>query len=739
MPIQTDFTITNATDLANDIKLIDDTGTDAATNTDYTFTFDLHGGATTLALAGELDAINLDKGSSLTIVANGDTLDGEGLNRGLFVYAGTVTVQDLTIADAVAQGGDGVSGGGGGAGLGGGLFVAGKTQGSGGADVTLDNVSFIHDAARGGSGGGGSTGSLYGGGGGLGGNGGATNGTGAGGGGGVGVGATGGHGTHNNSTGNGGAGIVVGADGGGTGTLGQGGANGGGGGGGNLTSSGGGGGGIGGGRGGNTESGPGGSSAGGPGGFGGGGGGGGSFGAYGGFGGGGGGGSRFGGDGGFGGGGGASSIHVGLAGFGSGNGAALAGGGGLAAGGDIFVQQGGHLTIEAGTLDAGKVTGGAGGKSGKSVGGKGSADGTGIFLQGNETQTFAPGLGQLLSISGVIADQADNSGLGAGTIDIGGRGTVDLAATNAFSGGIVLNSGTLVLDAAGAAGTGEITFGTGHAPLLDFTIAHAPTNTITGFTFGETIDVTNLRTTATGATVGKAGILAVPFTNAGGGTLDLTFAKASAGDFFGFTGDGGTGTDITEVACFRAGTKVMTDRDEVAVEDLRVGDRVRTVLGETAAPITWIGRREVDCARHPDPRKVWPVRIAAGAFGPGRPHIALFLSPDHAIYLNEVLIPIRHLINGSTITQVQADHVTYYHIELSRHDVVLAQGLPAESFLDMRDGSNYANRPGPVRLYPDYSARMWEAFGCARLVVTGPELAAARAVVGSFAMDLVAA
>jgi len=79
--------------------------------------------------------------------------------------------------------------------------------------------------------------------------------------------------------------------------------------------------------------------------------------------------------------------------------------------------------------------------------------------------------------------------------------------------------------------------------------------------------------------------------------------------------------------------------------------------------------------------------------------------------------------------------VTYHHIELPRHDVVLAEGLPAESFLDMKDGSNYANRVGPRRLYPDYAARMWEAFGCAPLVVTGPELAAARAVVARCAAE----
>jgi serralysin len=48
--------------------------------------------------------------------------------------------------------------------------------------------------------------------------------------------------------------------------------------------------------------------------------------------------------------------------------------------------------------------------------------------------------------------------------------------------------------------------------------------------------------------------------------------------------------------------------------------------------------------------------------------------------VNAVLIPIRRLINGSTITQVPTDRVSYCHLELPQHDVVLAQGLPAEIF-----------------------------------------------------------
>jgi autotransporter passenger strand-loop-strand repeat protein len=193
------------------------------------------------------------------------------------------------------------------------------------------------------------------------------------------------------------------------------------------------------------------------------------------------------------------------------------------------------------------------------------------------------------------------------------------------------------------------------------------------------------------------------------------------------------------ISCFAAGTRIATPRGEIAVEAIAEGELVQVLLGGGFSEVIWVGGREVDCARHPYPQKVWPVRVPAGAFGPGRPHTNLLLSPDHAVYLADVLIPIKHLINGSTIAQVPVERVTYHHLELAQHDVVLAEGLPAESFLDLRDGSNYTDRPGPIRLYPDYSARMWEAFGCAPLVVTGPELAVARALVARHAVQQEAA
>jgi T5SS/PEP-CTERM-associated repeat protein len=188
--------------------------------------------------------------------------------------------------------------------------------------------------------------------------------------------------------------------------------------------------------------------------------------------------------------------------------------------------------------------------------------------------------------------------------------------------------------------------------------------------------------------------------------------------------------------CFVAGTRISTERGEVRVEELRVGDRVQVLSPEMhpqPQPIIWLGHRTVDCARHPEPHKVWPVRVAAHAFGPNRPERHVYLSPDHGLYIDNMLIPVKHLINGTSIAQVQRDTVTYHHIELPQHAVLLAEGLPAESYLDTGDRPNFANSSGPSALYPDFASRVWEAKGCAPVVVTGPAVEAARRWIDSLA------
>jgi len=182
---------------------------------------------------------------------------------------------------------------------------------------------------------------------------------------------------------------------------------------------------------------------------------------------------------------------------------------------------------------------------------------------------------------------------------------------------------------------------------------------------------------------------------------------------------------VPDVACFAAGTHILTAAGEVPVELLREGDLLPVQVRRGLRPIVWIGHRRVDCRRHPKPEKVWPVRVTAHAFAPGRPHRALWLSPDHTVLVADVLIPIRHLINGDSIAQVPMDEVTYYHVELPRHEVLLADGLPCESYLDTGNRGAFANA-GVIGVHADFASQIREAEACARLVVTGAELLAAR-------------
>jgi phospholipase/lecithinase/hemolysin len=178
-------------------------------------------------------------------------------------------------------------------------------------------------------------------------------------------------------------------------------------------------------------------------------------------------------------------------------------------------------------------------------------------------------------------------------------------------------------------------------------------------------------------------------------------------------------------ACFATGTRIRTTDGDVPVEELLLGARVMLFGGGTA-PVIWIGHRDVTFTNQPDSGAGWPVRVLAGAFGPGLPERDLYLSPDHAVFVDGVLVPVKCLIDDVAISSEPRDSVTWWHVELPRHDVLLADGLPCESFLDAgaRDDTG-TNRPRRA----DYVSLIWETEACADLVVAGSRLAEVRASV----------
>ncbi|HEY5300533.1 MAG TPA: Hint domain-containing protein, partial [Acetobacteraceae bacterium] len=196
------------------------------------------------------------------------------------------------------------------------------------------------------------------------------------------------------------------------------------------------------------------------------------------------------------------------------------------------------------------------------------------------------------------------------------------------------------------------------------------------------------------------------------GTLDVfsTGTLIAALDFvggyhasdFSVSETGGLVTVTTDVACFLRGTRILTERGEVPVEALRAGDAVLTPDG--ARTVRWIGRRRIDAARHPHPERVWPVRIRRDAIADGVPRRDLLVSPDHGVFVDGVLMPARLLVNGATIRRDDAIRVVrYFHVELARHALLLADGLWAESYLDTGNRLMFENAGAPMILHPDFA------------------------------------
>ena len=156
--------------------------------------------------------------------------------------------------------------------------------------------------------------------------------------------------------------------------------------------------------------------------------------------------------------------------------------------------------------------------------------------------------------------------------------------------------------------------------------------------------------------------------------------------------------------CYVAGTRLLTPNGEVAIEQLAPGDMVVTVVDgeQIERRVKWIGRRQIDVTSHPHPDRILPVRIERGAFGDGVPHRDLCVSPDHAIFVDGLLVCARQLVNRSTIRQeIGWKTVEYFHVELDEHGILLAEGLVAESYVDTGNRGFFGNSDAPLLLHPE--------------------------------------
>ncbi|PSL18174.1 Hint domain-containing protein [Shimia abyssi] len=179
----------------------------------------------------------------------------------------------------------------------------------------------------------------------------------------------------------------------------------------------------------------------------------------------------------------------------------------------------------------------------------------------------------------------------------------------------------------------------------------------------------------------------------------------------------------TDPPCFVRGTLVETPAGARAVEELQAGDWVLT-RDQGPQQIRWIGASAVDTRNKERAEQLRPVRIRAGAFGPGVPERDLLVSPQHRILIDrpdmdllfgasEVLCAAHHLVNGFSIVQEPGDLVIYHHLLFDAHQVVMSSGCASESFFPGHVGMDRfhdSTREELFSLFPELRA-LPESYG----------------------------
>ncbi len=335
----------------------------------------------------------------------------------------------------------------------------------------------------------------------------------------------------------------------------------------------------------------------------------------------------------------------------------------------------------------------------------------------NPTITFSgPSLFNLDSVAGLLSGYTVEATNGA-TVNINGLATAASAATLNVNGAstILLTDTVSALSVITAnftgAGGGTLSFAPGLLNLL------STVPTVTGFGTNDNINFGSPFAAGDQAVYSAAtGLLSLTdATGAAIGTVKLngTFAQSNFA-----VADNSAGQAVIDFACFLRGTSVLTADGPVAVELLQAGDQVMTLAGPMPVKAVRIRSFGVD---KPADQHAQPIRIAADAIADSKPARDLFVSPDHAMFIDGVLVPASLLQNGRTVTQAQmTGRIDYFHVEIEPHGILFAEGAETESYLDIGN-RNHFMQSGAITLFPEQDPKTWED-ACAPLILAGPKL-----------------
>lgn len=183
-------------------------------------------------------------------------------------------------------------------------------------------------------------------------------------------------------------------------------------------------------------------------------------------------------------------------------------------------------------------------------------------------------------------------------------------------------------------------------------------------------------------------------------------------------------TDSFPNTCFLPGTLILTPSGARCVEDLRVGDEV-VRYDKNGSPhvdiLTWVGKGEATTHQNlSDDEAGYPVRITKNAIADNVPFKDLLVTSEHCLFLDGQFIPVRMLVNGSSIHYDKSfSNYEYFHLETENHSIIMANGLLTESYLDTGNRNSFLQE-GPIFFLgnPKENAKTWDNDAAAPLAVT---------------------
>lgn len=212
-----------------------------------------------------------------------------------------------------------------------------------------------------------------------------------------------------------------------------------------------------------------------------------------------------------------------------------------------------------------------------------------------------------------------------------------------------------------------------------------------------------------------------PFNLRVNGTAKRDFLGNITGYGYNFTRnnghDDGRGGVIT---CYLPGSMVRTDTGTVAVETLAVGDSVQVFTAEGRSQglrrVTWVGQGHVSVRPElPDDEAGWPVCIRRNALADNVPQKDMFVTAEHCLLLDGHFIPVRMLVNGSSIFYDRSlTEYDYWHFEVEPHAIVEVDGALTESYLETGNRHGFIFQAGQ---WSESISRCWEKDAAAPLGV----------------------